>query len=228
MLWAEAWRILDALNEQGGAGVATFREIAEHCDQTSDRWKRWLVVRGDLCLLYQSVVYSIANTVAKRLPKLATTCFEEVVSMGQVGLLEAIDAFNRTRNVRFTSFCGQRVRGAILDELRRLDHLPRRAREMFRRTGEEPPLMLYDQEPALAVVPASSDADAEDDEEKMVSLTRSPDVILRNFSSTLRPIARMLLVDRMSFDEIRASTPRSCTARLNRVQDRLRELAGVN
>jgi len=45
-----------------------------------------------------------------------------------MGLLEAWRRFDPGRDVRFESFAEQRIRGAMLDEMRRMDHLPRRLR----------------------------------------------------------------------------------------------------
>ncbi|GAO05508.1 sigma-70 family RNA polymerase sigma factor [Anaeromyxobacter sp. PSR-1] len=49
-------------------------------------------------------------------------------SAGAMGLLEAARRFDASQDVRFETFAEHRVRGAMLDELRRMDHLPRRLR----------------------------------------------------------------------------------------------------
>ena len=49
-------------------------------------------------------------------------------SAGAMGLLEAARRFDAAHDVRFETFAEHRVRGAMLDELRRMDHLPRRLR----------------------------------------------------------------------------------------------------
>ncbi|MBI5494565.1 MAG: sigma-70 family RNA polymerase sigma factor [Deltaproteobacteria bacterium] len=59
---------------------------------------------------------------------------------GAVALVDAHHRFDAARGVPFIAFAGYRIRGAMLDELRRNDHLPRRLRaraEHFRRTREE-------------------------------------------------------------------------------------------
>ena len=53
---------------------------------------------------------------------------DESWSAGALGLLEAAKRFDPNRPVKFESFAEHRIRGAILDELRRMDHLPRRLR----------------------------------------------------------------------------------------------------
>jgi RNA polymerase sigma factor FliA len=53
---------------------------------------------------------------------------DDLWSAGALGLLEAARRFDAARDVRFETFAEHRVRGAMLDEMRRLDHLPRRLR----------------------------------------------------------------------------------------------------
>jgi RNA polymerase sigma factor for flagellar operon FliA len=53
---------------------------------------------------------------------------EDLWSAGAMGLLEASRRFDGARDVKFESFAEHRIRGAMLDEMRRMDHLPRRLR----------------------------------------------------------------------------------------------------
>jgi len=53
---------------------------------------------------------------------------DDLWSAGAMGLLEAAQRFDGARDVRFESFAEHRIRGAMLDEMRRMDHLPRRLR----------------------------------------------------------------------------------------------------
>ncbi len=53
---------------------------------------------------------------------------DDLWSAGAMGLLEASRRFDPARDVRFETFAEHRIRGAMIDELRRLDHLPRRLR----------------------------------------------------------------------------------------------------
>lgn len=60
---------------------------------------------------------------------------EDLVAAGMVGLTEAADRYDNTRNEPFISFAEKRIRGAVLDELRRGDIMPRRVRQMARKIG---------------------------------------------------------------------------------------------
>ena len=57
---------------------------------------------------------------------------EDLFGWGLRGLIEAADAFDATRGLAFSTYAFPRIRGAILDELRRLDFLPRGRRERLR------------------------------------------------------------------------------------------------
>jgi RNA polymerase sigma factor for flagellar operon FliA len=56
------------------------------------------------------------------------SAFDDLWSAGALGLLEAAPRYDATRGVTFETFVEHRIRGAMLDELRRMDHLPRRLR----------------------------------------------------------------------------------------------------
>lgn len=53
---------------------------------------------------------------------------EDLMSAGIFGLMDAIDAFDMERGVKFETYCAPRIRGAILDELRAMDWVPRLVR----------------------------------------------------------------------------------------------------
>jgi len=53
---------------------------------------------------------------------------EDLMSAGIFGLMDAIDAYDMDRGVKFETYCAPRIRGAILDELRSMDWVPRLVR----------------------------------------------------------------------------------------------------
>jgi len=75
------------------------------------------------------VKYAAAR-VAGRLP--GHFRLDDLYSAGLVGFLAAVEDFDPERNVEFGAYASQRIRGAILDELRRLDVVPRRVRRLAR------------------------------------------------------------------------------------------------
>ena len=54
---------------------------------------------------------------------------EDLISYGVIGLIDAIDKFDCTKNVKFETYASLRIRGAILDEIRKLDWVPRSTRK---------------------------------------------------------------------------------------------------
>ncbi|HUG41764.1 MAG TPA: FliA/WhiG family RNA polymerase sigma factor [Longimicrobiales bacterium] len=61
---------------------------------------------------------------------------DEVVSAGMLGLLDAVEAYDPERGYRFSTYAAPRIRGAMLDELRRRDDAPRSVRRRQRRLVE--------------------------------------------------------------------------------------------
>src|SRR5579862_588355 len=53
---------------------------------------------------------------------------DDLMSAGIFGLMDAINAFDLERGVKFETYCAPRIRGAILDELRSMDWVPRLVR----------------------------------------------------------------------------------------------------
>ena len=60
---------------------------------------------------------------------------EDLIAAGMLGLTEAAERYDDSRNEPFLSFAEKRIRGAVLDELRRGDIMPRRVRQLARKIG---------------------------------------------------------------------------------------------
>lgn len=76
---------------------------------------------------YSPLVKKIAYYFMARLP--ASVHVDDLIQAGLVGLLEAVRNFDNTQGAQFETYATQRIRGAILDELRQIDWLPRSARK---------------------------------------------------------------------------------------------------
>ncbi len=61
---------------------------------------------------------------------------DDLISAGVFGLMDAIDAFDLTRGVKFETYCVPRIRGAMLDELRTMDWVPRLVRSKASKLAE--------------------------------------------------------------------------------------------
>ncbi len=80
-----------------------------------------------LMLNYMWLVRYTLHTMS--LPTNAILCDEDFLHVGILGLNEAIDRFEAERGIKFETFAMPRVRGTVLDEMRRLDWLSRTARK---------------------------------------------------------------------------------------------------
>jgi RNA polymerase sigma factor for flagellar operon FliA len=83
-------------------------------------------LRNHLIEHYLDIVKYTAERMHMRLP--GEVDVEDLMSAGLFGLMDAIDAFDLERGVKFETYCAQRIRGAIFDELRAMDWVPRLVR----------------------------------------------------------------------------------------------------
>ena len=87
--------------------------------------------REELVIKYAPLVKYISERMAIRLPMNITK--EELNSAGILGLFDALDKFDSEMGIKFETYAEHRIRGAILDELRKMDWLPRSIRDDIRR-----------------------------------------------------------------------------------------------
>ena len=83
---------------------------------------------------YMPLVKYVAGKVAIGLP--ASVEFDDLVGYGQFGLLDAINKYDTSKNVKFKTYAVTRIRGAIFDELRQIDWVPRSVRQKSREIEE--------------------------------------------------------------------------------------------
>jgi len=89
--------------------------------------------RQALLVSHFGLVHHVARQLARRLSTEAQ--LDELVSAGSLGLIQAADSFDSSRGLAFSTYAVPRIRGAILDELRRLDHVSRGVRRRARDVG---------------------------------------------------------------------------------------------
>jgi RNA polymerase sigma factor FliA len=103
---------------------------------TISLWERYrtqgdLEARSQLLSQYLGLVHHIARQVAVRLPDEVE--LDDLVSAGTIGLVLALESFELDRGLAFSTYATARIRGAILDELRSRDWIPRSVRAKRRR-----------------------------------------------------------------------------------------------
>ncbi|WP_104524980.1 RNA polymerase sigma factor WhiG [Blastococcus atacamensis] len=126
---------------------ATIRRLDESGEDTdamlAELWARYVegrdsALRDRLILHYAPLVKYVAGRVGSGLP--AHVEQADLISYGTFGLIDAITRYEPTREVKFESYAMSRIRGAIIDELRNTDWIPRSVRvkaRLFERTVAE-------------------------------------------------------------------------------------------
>jgi RNA polymerase sigma factor for flagellar operon FliA len=82
--------------------------------------------RDELILAYAPLVRYVASRMAVRLPHHIN--LDDLISAGVLGLIDAVDKYDADKKTKFKTYAEFRIRGAILDELRALDWVPRSVR----------------------------------------------------------------------------------------------------
>jgi len=105
-------------------------------EQIQHMWARFKAtgdpeLRNRLIEKYLPLVRYIAERVLAKLPQ--NIELDDLTSAGIFGLMDAVNGFDLARGVKFETYCTTRIRGAILDELRSLDWVPRIVRNKAHR-----------------------------------------------------------------------------------------------
>ena len=143
----------------------------------TETWRRYrrtgdLRSRNQLILAYSPLVKYLAGRMVARMP--AHVEAADLVAYGLGGLIEAVERFDPARGVKFEAYASKRIRGAIVDELRSLDWVPRSIRGEARRIEEA----TADLSGSLHRVPTDAELAAQmsmDPEELDASLQRVAD-----------------------------------------------------
>lgn len=104
-------------------------------NRVNDVWQRYkaagdLQLRNELVLHYTGLVRYVASKVAAGLP--AQIDRDDLTSYGVFGLIDAIHKFDLDKGVKFETYAITRIKGAIIDELRGQDRVPRSVRSKVR------------------------------------------------------------------------------------------------
>ncbi len=108
------------------AGIKKYQEIPLVATEDTD-----FKCREDLILKYAPLVKKIAERMALRLPPQISK--EELIGPGILGLFDAIEKFDSTKGIKFRTYANLRIKGAILDELRKMDWISRSVRRNINR-----------------------------------------------------------------------------------------------
>jgi RNA polymerase sigma factor for flagellar operon FliA len=96
-------------------------------DGSQDAKEKLIVEYVELVKIIAGRLYSSFN---------ANVDFDDLVSYGIIGLIDAIEKFDITKQVKFETYANIRIRGAIVDQIRALDWIPRSTRQKFKQLDE--------------------------------------------------------------------------------------------
>ncbi len=91
-------------------------------------------IREQLIIAYSQLVKLVAGRLSMYLGR--NVEYEDLVSYGIFGLIDAIDKFDTCKNVKFETYASLRIRGAILDQIRKMDWIPRTVRQRQRKIDD--------------------------------------------------------------------------------------------
>jgi len=128
--------------------------------------------RNALILKYYPMVRRVAYRMARRLPRCVDA--EDLVNIGVVGLMDAVDRFEGDQALTFGAYARIRVQGAIVDEMRKNDWVPRSVRDRAQRIRRSRESLTE----SLGRDPTHTElaADLEVSEERLLELIATADV----------------------------------------------------
>lgn len=111
-------------------------EASPHLNGTALLWRDYkstndITARNQLIETYLPLADRYAKITAAKMPSEVDK--ESLVSAATLGLIDAIQAFDPEKGVRFETFCVPRIRGSMIDEMRRMDWVARTSRAVERR-----------------------------------------------------------------------------------------------
>jgi RNA polymerase sigma factor for flagellar operon FliA len=107
--------------------MAKAMALKKYREEYKDPKKMDTIDKNKLVIEYSPLIKFIAQKIAVRLP--ANIELDDLISSGVIGLMDAIDKWDPTRDNKFKTYAEFRIRGAILDELRSQDWVPRSIRD---------------------------------------------------------------------------------------------------
>jgi len=91
-------------------------------------------VRGKIINEFAPLIKYIASRIVIRLPPHID--LNDLINAGVIGLIDAIEKFDASKQIKFKTYAEFRIRGAILDELRSMDWVPRSVRQKARKVED--------------------------------------------------------------------------------------------
>ena len=109
------------MKKQTSAQLKVTTPLEHWPEKVDSAWQEQMVIQ------YAPLIKYIASRLALRLP--SHIALDDLISSGIIGLIDAIHKFDPSKNISFKTYAEFRIKGAILDELRSLDWIPRSVRK---------------------------------------------------------------------------------------------------
>lgn len=139
----------------------------------------------DNMYLARIVAAKIYNQICRRID------YEDLLSYAYIGLIDAVDKYKSTNNTKFSTYAGVRIKGYVLDEIRKLDILSRKQRKEVK-IGQKEDVIIYQYEQCYNIgIPF-------DDKEDMLDLKQS----IKNLSLIERKLVYYRYIKDLPFDKI--------------------------
>lgn len=102
-----------------------------------------LQIREAFVVKYADLVKYAAHRIRTKIAKITMADIDDLVGYGYIGLLDAIDKYNPDKGIKFTTYAVTRITGAIHDELRKIDILPRSVRQEIKMIEKEREILEF-------------------------------------------------------------------------------------
>ena len=144
------------------------------------------------------LVKRVVTRLAARLPPGVDK--EELYHVGSIGLLDAVDKFDPKRDVKFKTYAEFRIKGAILDELRSMDWVPRSVRSATNEWSKAWRKMTFEhgREPSDQEMAEELDMNLEEYHQFIVKASPTPLISIEEFKSQSNPEESASLLDILS------------------------------
>lgn len=169
----------------------------------ADLWERYrrtrdVALRNALVEKYLHIARNVVQAMLRRLPR--SIGAEELLSDAVLGLVRAVENFDPATRTRFVTYASYRIRGAVLDELRVRDWVPRLARHKARVAGTEDelrrmiPLSVAEQGFRRAAPEEGGQLEYEDERARLPFLRLEAGDLCARLLTVLRPRERAAFV----------------------------------
>lgn len=128
------WDAYGLAREQEARARVEAKADGGSTDECDEATARLATARNHLVMRYLELVKACATRLGSKLPTEIEV--DDLIMEGVFGLIDAIDLFDPSRGIKFTTFAPKRIRGSMLDYLRSIDRAPRLVRTRAKKLNQ--------------------------------------------------------------------------------------------